>query len=123
MGKTLVIVLSETRAHELTYTNFEKNVLHELQADLCICIGVSPNYDYENPFYKKAKYRFLYDEPSDFGDVFEEAYQEILSNHGPFLEQPLYWREFLKIKDQKEKIKDLLFAKPIIKVLYILSIF
>ena len=30
MTKTLVIVLSETRAHELTINNFKKNVIDEL---------------------------------------------------------------------------------------------
>ena len=74
MSKTLVIVLSETRAHELTFDNFKKNVIDELSADLCVCIGVKPNYDYTNPFYQLAKYKFTYDEPDDFGDAFEYAY-------------------------------------------------
>jgi hypothetical protein len=65
MQKTLVIILSETRAHELTFSNFKKNVIDELNADLCLCIGVKSDYDYENPFYKLAKYRFLYDEEND----------------------------------------------------------
>ena len=34
MSKTLVIILSETRAHELTFNNFKKNVIDELNADL-----------------------------------------------------------------------------------------
>ena len=82
MSKTLVIILSETRAHELTFNNFKKNVLDELQADLCVCIGVKPDYNYDNPFYQTAKYRFLYDEPDDFGDAFEYAYQ-IISKDRP----------------------------------------
>ncbi len=81
MSKTLVIILSETRASELTFNNFKQNVLDELSADLCVCIGVKPNYDYENPFYQTAKYRFLYEEPDDFGSAFEEAYQEFLSTN------------------------------------------
>tara|TARA_Y100000591_G_scaffold332079_1_gene368101 strand:- start:3790 stop:4938 length:1149 start_codon:yes stop_codon:yes gene_type:complete len=80
MSTTLVIVLSETRAHELTFDNFKKNVLDELSADLCVCIGSKPDYDYSNPFYKSAKYRFTYDEPDDFGDAFEYAYNIISSN-------------------------------------------
>jgi len=77
MSKTLVIVLSETRASELTYENFKKNVIDELNADLCLCIGVKPDYDYNNPFYQLAKYKFLYNEPSDYGDAFEYAYNII----------------------------------------------
>ena len=61
MSNTLVIILSETRAHELTFTNFKKNVIDELNADLCLCIGFNSNYNYDNPFYKLAKYKFLYD--------------------------------------------------------------
>ena len=74
MSKTLVIILSETRASELTFDSFKKNVIDELNADLCLCIGVKPDYDYENPFYKLAKYKFEYVEPDDFGDAFEYAY-------------------------------------------------
>lgn len=106
-----MIILSETRAHELTFDNFKKNVIDELEADLCLCIGIKPDYDYDNPFYKLAKYKFVYDEPSDFGDAFEYAYNTISYNRpeyeclindiseSTFL-KPLYWREFLKIKDQ-----------------------
>ena len=57
-SRTLVIILSETRASELTFENFKKNVLEQLNADLCVCIGVKQNYDYTNPFYRTAKYCF-----------------------------------------------------------------
>ena len=65
MTKTLVIVLSQTRAHELTFANFKQNVIDELNADLCLCIGVKSDYDYDNPYYKLAKYHFLYNEEDD----------------------------------------------------------
>lgn len=80
MSKTLVIILSETRASELTFDSFKKNVIDELNADLCVCIGVKPDYDYNNPIYQLAKYKFLYDEPHDFGDAFEYAYNIISEN-------------------------------------------
>jgi hypothetical protein len=86
MKKPLVIVLSETRAHELTFDNFKTNVIDELNADLCICIGTKPNYDYENPFYKLAKYKFLYDEPDDFGEAFDYA-KSIISIDRPKYEK------------------------------------
>ena len=106
--KTLVIVLAETRAVELTFQSFKENLLDRLDADLCVCIGVKPDYDYENPFYKHAKYKFLYNEPDDYGPAFEGAYREIRKNapsieeytdeNGNFQQKsPLYWREFLKI--------------------------
>ena len=80
MSKTLVVILSETRAHELTFDSFKKNVIDELNADLCVCIGVKPDYDYTNPFYQLAKYKFIYDEPDDAGDAFEYAYNIISQN-------------------------------------------
>lgn len=84
--KTLVIVLSETRGHELTFSSFKKNVIDVLNADLCLCIGVKREYDYGNPYYKLAKYKFLYDEPDDFGDAFDYAY-EILRKKQPKYEK------------------------------------
>ena len=80
MSKTLVIILSETRASELTFNNFKKNIIDELNADLCVCIGVKPEYNYDDPFYKLAKYKFLYDEPVDYGNAFEYAYNIISLN-------------------------------------------
>lgn len=86
MFKTLVIILGETRAHELTFHNFKQNVIDILNADLCLCIGVKPDYNYNNPLYTFAKYRFLYTEPDDFGDAFEYAYT-ILSKDKPKYEK------------------------------------
>jgi hypothetical protein len=84
MSKTLVIILSETRAHELTFNNFKTNVIDVLNADLCLCIGVKPDYNYDNPFYNLAKYKFLYNEPDDFGDAFEYAYNILNKNRNKY---------------------------------------
>jgi hypothetical protein len=84
MSKTLVIILSETRASELTFNNFKKNVIDELNADLCLCIGIKSDYDYNNPFYELAKYKFTYDEPDDYGDAFDYAYNIISSNKSKY---------------------------------------
>jgi hypothetical protein len=101
MQRTLVVVLSETRAHELTFDNFKKNVIDELGADLCLCIGAKSDYDYQNPFYQLAKYRFLYDEESDrsFAKSVEYSYQETpeipqYDNGVPIK----HYTEFLKLK-------------------------
>jgi len=96
--KTLVIILSETRASEFTYTNFKENVLDTLNADLCICIGIRSNYDYTNPFYQNSIYRFLYDEPDNYADAFDyvsNTIQQENPNHAV-----MDWREYLKIPDQ-----------------------
>ena len=80
MSDTLVIILSETRAHELTFNNFKDNLLNPLNADLCICISIKPDYDYTNPFYQAAKYKFVYNEPYDFSDAFDYAYNILSKN-------------------------------------------
>ena len=97
MSKSLVIIYNQTRAHELTFSNFKKNVIDELGADLCVCIGVSPDYDYTNPFYQLAKYKFTFNEPAgDFAELFDDAYNQIISSN-KLPEGHLHWREFLKI--------------------------
>jgi hypothetical protein len=97
MVNTLVIILSETRASELTFDSFKKNVIDVLDADLCLCIGIKPDYDYTNPFFVLSKYNFLYDEPDDFGSAFDYAYNLLQIKEK---EDALHWREFLKLKDQ-----------------------
>jgi hypothetical protein len=96
--KTLVIILSETRASEITYNSFKENVLTPLNADLCICIGVRSNYDYTNPFYQDAIYRFLYDEPENYADAFDYASADIQKEYPDH--KFMDWREYLKIPDQ-----------------------
>jgi hypothetical protein len=113
--KTLIVILGETRASDLTFNKFKENVYDKLNADLCVCIGVQPDYDYNDPFYQLAKYKFLYNESTEFSDscknaydyseAFEKAYKEI-SDGRPEYESyddlfnliPLHWQEFFKIK-------------------------
>jgi len=118
--KTLIIILCETRASELTFNKFKENVYDKLNADLCVCIGVQPYYDYNNPFYQLAKYRFIHNESTeycfytdnhinvfDYTGAFENAYKEISIGRPEFESydgisnlKPLHWREFLKLKEQ-----------------------
>ncbi len=77
--RTLVIILGETRAHELTFENIKKNLLDVLDADLCLCIGAKHDYDYSNPFYKNAKYKFIHDESIDYEDAYDYAFNIISS--------------------------------------------
>jgi hypothetical protein len=59
-------------------------VIDELDADLCVCIGVKSDYDYSNPFYQLAKHRFTYDEPDDFSEAFDYAYDILSKNRGKY---------------------------------------
>jgi hypothetical protein len=94
--RVLVCILGQTRAHRLTWSRFKKNVLDELQADLALCIAVDENYDYSNPFWKFARFRWISPEYEDFGDGFDHA-QQILA--GPDSVKLPDWRILLKIKD------------------------
>ena len=103
IAKTLVIILGETREYELTFDNFKKNVIDELNADLCLCIGVKPDYNYENPFYKLAKYKYIYNEPNDYGDLFDIAYNTIIKDKSIYDKNTndirLHWRILLELKN------------------------
>lgn len=88
----LVIILAETREHELTFPPFKKNLLDIMNADLCLCVANNHREDTNNPFYQHAKYVWSYDEPDDWGDAFDFIQnKKCLQND---------WRKLLEIKDQ-----------------------
>ena len=95
--KTLVVILCLTRCSDQTFKNIKKHLIDELNADVCVCIGVKPDYDYEDPFYKLAKYRFLYKEPDNCADAFDEGYQKIVQTH-PMKPGHIHWREFIQFE-------------------------
>jgi hypothetical protein len=94
-NKCLVILLSQTRAYELTYDNIKTNVIDPLEADLAVCIGVDKNYCYDNPFYTLAKYKFVYEESADYSNLMDYA-SKTISNEHP-LERITPWRKFFKL--------------------------
>ncbi|MAI13365.1 MAG: hypothetical protein CMM15_05055 [Rhodospirillaceae bacterium] len=104
--KTLVVILGETREHELAFDSFKKNVLNVLEADLCLCIGIPNRYDIRNPYYNGAKFRFTYPEPDDYATAFDFAAKHILHGRADmevFQGQVMKrtpWRNFLKIEGQ-----------------------
>lgn len=55
---TLVCVMAESRAHSLTWKKFRANLLDHLKADLAVCIETPETYDYSNPFWTHAKFRW-----------------------------------------------------------------
>lgn len=81
MTKTLVILLAETRAYELTYDSIKKNLIDTLNADLCLCIGEKSDYNsIIDPFYKLAKYKFIYNESNTFLSTTEYAFDYAFNN-------------------------------------------
>jgi hypothetical protein len=99
MSRTLVVVLCQTRAHELTFGLFKKNVIDHLGADLCFC-GAEPTDIDNDPLIKEAKYTFmLKDEPEDSYDLLEEASQEIIRDSGKPVS--VHWSLYIKIPGQE----------------------
>lgn len=93
--KPLVIILAETRSHEITWKRFKSLVIDSMNADLAICVGKKPDYDTsQDPFYQHAKYIWEYEELEDYSSAYEYAAREIEAK------DCTYWRKMLKIKDQ-----------------------
>lgn len=91
--KTLVIVLGQARADKLTWASFKSNLLDELDADLALCIGDSPDNNDQNQYWANAIFRWTVPEYEDFGDGFDHIQ---LDRYGKITN----WREILKVKDQ-----------------------
>ena len=96
--RTLVCVIAETRAHKITWPSFKQNLLNELNADLALCISTPDGYDYENPFWQEAKYKWTVPEYDDWGQAFDLAQSQIMQRCG--IEEKMDWRKLLLIKDQ-----------------------
>jgi hypothetical protein len=122
--RTLIVVLGETRAHELTFTLFKKNLMDRLDADLALCVGDNAR-EGRNPFYDHAKYVWKYKDPVDWADSYKEfapgknvyALLELPDQwfggiHHPTLQQAgvgallIVFREFLRRKLEAEGLYD-----------------
>jgi hypothetical protein len=119
--KTLVVILAETRASELTFVSFKQNVLEPLSADLALCIGDNPR-EARNEFYSHAKYIWKFEEPEDWATAFDkyaagknwrcllELRDQWLGGIKHPLQHPgsagilIVFREFLRRKVEEEKI-------------------
>ena len=85
----LVVIFSETRASELTFSSFKKNLLDVYKADLALCVGNNCREDIHNPFYKHAKYQWIMEEPADFGDYLSNYIKQnfdAVKNYGKFVD-------------------------------------
>lgn len=93
--KTLVCILGETRAHDITWPNFNKYLLKSLNADLALCVAEKKTKN--NQMYKKAKYIWKYRDLKDYTKHFEDT-QKILIKKKNIKKKP-NWKKMLKIKD------------------------
>lgn len=95
MERVLVCILASTRAHEVAWLSFKRQVLDELNADLALAVTFDGNYDYANPYWQHAKYRWTAPDPSDAGDAFDRAQRWLChQNDVP----PTDWRSLLRVR-------------------------
>ena len=95
MERVLVCVTCSTRGHEVTFPSFKRQVLDQLNADLALALAIDEQYDYRNPFWQHARYRWTAPDYSDYGDAFDLA-QRVLC-HADNATAP-DWRSLLRIK-------------------------
>src|SRR3974377_2110733 len=95
MEKVLVCLLGITRAHQLTFPSFKRHILDELNADLALAVTIDEKYDYANPFWQHAKYRWPAPIFNDFGEAFDLAQRWLCQEHNVPAPD---WRLMLRIK-------------------------
>jgi hypothetical protein len=95
MERVLVCLLASTRAHQLTFTSFKRNVLDELNADLALALAIDENYDYANRYWQHAKYRWTAPDFRDVGRLFDLAQHSFCHQYNVSAPD---WRPMLQIK-------------------------
>jgi hypothetical protein len=95
MERALVCLLSSTRGHQIAFPSFKRHVLDELDADLALAIAIDENYDYSNPYWQHAKYRWTFAVVRDWGEAYDRAQQWLCRQKNI---EPLDWRIMLDIK-------------------------
>jgi hypothetical protein len=93
--RVLVCLLASTRAHRLTFPSFKRQVLDELNGDLALAPLIDEKYDYANPFWQHAKYRWTAPNFSDYGDAFDLAQRWLCQQYNVPVAD---WRVLLRIK-------------------------
>jgi len=92
----LVIILGQLRASEITYENIKANLIDNLNADLAICVGVNRTFNFNDPFYKFSKYKFLYPEYNDYAMPLDLCFHD-LYKFSAYDSGCVNWREYQEI--------------------------
>ncbi len=93
-NKTLVCILGQTRAHDITWKNFNHFVLKSLNADLALCVAEKKNKN--NPMYKNSKYVWKYNDMEDYSPHFDNAQIKLIKKKN--IQKKPNWRKLIKIK-------------------------
>jgi hypothetical protein len=94
MEKVLVCLLASTRSHQLTFPSFKRRVLDELNGDLALALAIDEKYEYANPFWQHAKYRWTVPDFSDYGEAFDLVQRWLCGQHDVHAPD---WRPLLRI--------------------------
>jgi hypothetical protein len=94
--RVLVCIFPTTRAYRLAFKSFKRQVLDELNGDLALALLIDEKYDYANPYWQHAKYRWT--APSfnnDLGEAYDLAQRWLCQQYN--IPAP-DWRLMLQIK-------------------------
>jgi hypothetical protein len=92
--KVLICLLASTRAHQLTFRSFKRQVLDELNGDLALALTIDGKYDYANPFWQHAKHRWTAPTFSDYGEAFDMVQRQLCQHHNVRAPD---WRSMLRL--------------------------
>lgn len=92
--KTLVCILGQTRAQNITWENFNKYLLKPLDADLALCVAEKKSK--KNKMYNNAKFIWKYKDSNDYTKHFDEAQKKLIKLKN--LKYKPNWKKLLKIK-------------------------
>jgi hypothetical protein len=95
LERVLVCIIAQTRAHQVAWPSFKRFVLDELDADLALAVTLDEEYDYVNPYWQHAKYRWTSYQPPDIGDTFDLAQRWLWDRDDA---PPPDWRSMLRLK-------------------------
>ena len=79
----------------MTFPSFKRQVLDELNGDLALALTIDEKYDFANPFWLHAKYRWTAPDFGDYGEAFDLVQQWLCERHNV---PPPNWRSMLRIK-------------------------
>lgn len=92
--RVLVCILAKTRAHDVTFASLKRFVLDELRADLALALTIDEHYDYLNPYWQHARYKWTAPEFEDYGDGYDWVQQRLCNERDV---APSPWRRALEV--------------------------
>src|SRR5262245_939932 len=95
MERVLVCLLASTRAHQLTFPSFKRNVLDELNADLALARPINETNYNTNRYWQHANYRWTAPDFRDVGRLFDLAQHTLCRQYNVSAPD---WRPMLQIK-------------------------